>query len=78
MNRLLRNATTCGLKIRTDVAGDGNCFYHCIRDQLLRLEKNHDVTASELRRKLVSFMQKLVSKYLFFVLFDTKCKLKQS
>lgn len=61
-DRLRINVERCGLRIRTDVSKDGNCFFHAVSDQLRRTEYvfNGEIpSGSELRRELVSFISKL-------------------
>ncbi|KAL8560245.1 hypothetical protein ACOMHN_005978 [Nucella lapillus] len=46
------------MKIRSDVPPDGNCFFHCIQDQLRRLAL-HETDHSHLRKKVHAFLRNL-------------------
>lgn len=58
--RLLENLAQLGLKVRRDVPGDGNCFYHAVSDQHKRLGMPEQ-SAQHLRKTLVEYLQSLVS-----------------
>jgi hypothetical protein len=68
MTRLEENVEKNGLRIRLDVPGDGNCFFACISDQMLRLEQldgqSHVITPTELRNRLYNFLNNLVRLYM--------------
>ena len=57
--RLIENAARCGSTVHRHVPEDGNCFFHCIQDQLMRVNES-DISPSTLRCQLVSFMRQLV------------------
>ena len=58
--RLLRNTKVLQMAIRTDVPGDGKCFFHCVSDQLKQLGMQPSSHA-QLRSDLVCSLQNLVS-----------------
>ena len=49
-----------GLERRGSTAGDGNCFFHAVADQLERIGKDKP-THVDLRKHLTDYMRKNVS-----------------
>ena len=56
MQMLKENITALGLALRTDVPGDGNCFFHCIENQLEWLGLTSK-GAAQLRAEVVAFLR---------------------
>ncbi|XP_071847682.1 uncharacterized protein [Apostichopus japonicus] len=58
--RLLSNAERCGLKLRSDVQGDGKCYFRALADQLARiglLESVKTTSHEALRAEICDYMQ---------------------
>ncbi|XP_071855195.1 uncharacterized protein [Apostichopus japonicus] len=58
--RLFANAAKCGLKLRSDVQGDGNCYFRALADQLARiglLECVNTTSHEVLRAEICDYMQ---------------------
>jgi len=60
IDQLKRNLNELNLTIRQNVPADGNCFFHCIADQLERLGINQEHTVVSLRQDAVSYLRNLV------------------
>ena len=58
----MSNAKKCGLKIRKEVAGDGNCYFRALADQLERTGITTATTSHEdLRAEICDYMEDNVS-----------------
>jgi len=64
VDQLKKNIDELNLTIRRNVPSDGNCFFHCIADQLVRLAPgiNQEHDACSLRRDAVNYLRNLVGR----------------